>query len=168
MQAANQTVAGWSNGIVLKMKSLKIECPYCKQRIEFHSSDAGAVINCPACGLSLPLKIPSVAVSQNPPPASGEIMRRNESFGGGCLVQLIGLLLIFSGVFTFGITAIFGIVLIIAGGKMSRKLACSKCGSVVASKKLAFARPVAVNSAESASPIDRGCVAEFSPASFPV
>lgn len=119
------------------MSQLTIKCPHCEQRLEFDRIDLGAVINCPACGLSVPLVVPGLAVPPPPPQViKGEIIKHNESSGGGCLIQIIGLIFILSGIWTFGITALLGIVMIIAGGRMARKLACSNCGIVLASHSI--------------------------------
>jgi hypothetical protein len=122
------------------MSQIKIKCPHCEQRLEFDRSDTGAVIDCPNCGLSVPLTVPGLAalppLQPGQPIIQGGIIDHNENSGGSCLVQLIGLFLIFCGLFTFGITAILGIALVIIGGRMARKLCCSNCGVVVASRSI--------------------------------
>jgi hypothetical protein len=53
-----------------------------------------------------------------------------EKSGGGCLVQLIGLIALFF----FPIGTLFGIGLFFAGSAMSRKWRCSSCGNPIADK----------------------------------
>lgn len=53
--------------------------------------------------------------------------KKGEFAGGGCLVQGLGLLLLF----VWPIGTLFGVVLLIAGGRMAIKLICSDCGNKV-------------------------------------
>lgn len=43
------------------MKEFKISCPHCQQHIAFPESNAGQVIACPSCGLSVGLNVPGYA-----------------------------------------------------------------------------------------------------------
>lgn len=56
--------------------------------------------------------------------------RKSEFAGAGCLVQGIGLALLFF----FPIGTIVGVVLLIAGSAMSVKLVCGNCGNKVESE----------------------------------
>ena len=70
------------------------------------------------------------------PAQYGKIKSKSEFAGTGCLVQGLGLLLMISGIFTYGIGFIVGLVLLIAGGRMAIKLICSECGNPIVNKKV--------------------------------
>lgn len=121
------------------MDELKIKCTQCQQNIAFPVNMHGQIIPCPHCGLSVCLQVPGVSqsVSRPPPvpeqPVQGKLVASNDGTGSGCFIQGLGFLFLISGLFTFGIGALIGIGLLIWGGKMARKVACSNCGNLVRS-----------------------------------
>lgn len=116
------------------MNELKIACPSCGGHIEFPVDMHGQVINCPHCSLSVPLTIPGYVRPAMPPPppqtVRGQIIRKGETFGGGCLVQLVGLVLLFF----FPIGTIIGFAIMVCGHFMVYKLRCSICGAQIFGK----------------------------------
>ncbi|HAO78511.1 MAG TPA: hypothetical protein DCQ92_05945 [Verrucomicrobia subdivision 3 bacterium] len=119
-----------------EIQSLKIACPSCAGHIEFPVDMHGQVINCPHCSLSVPLTIPGYVCPASAPPlpqtVRGQIIRKGETFGVGCLVQLIGLVLLF----IFPIGTIIGFAIMVCGQFMAYKLRCSICGAQISGKRV--------------------------------
>lgn len=87
---------------------------------------------CQKCGASLG---PSAAAQSTGPnvqpisaaPVAATKKRKSEFAGAGCLIQLVGLVLLFF----FPIGTIFGVALLLYGSAKSIKLVCSSCGNTV-------------------------------------
>jgi hypothetical protein len=75
---------------------------------------------------------PAAWSEKQPATVYGQIKFKTESSAGGCLVQGIGLLFLISGLFTFGIGAIIGVILLVAGNARTKSVYCSNCGNTVA------------------------------------
>lgn len=61
-----------------------------------------------------------------------KIKRKSEYAGVGCLVQVLGLVLLFS----YPEGTLVGIVLLIVGSEMAVKLVCSECRNKIDNKKV--------------------------------
>lgn len=73
----------------------------------------------------------------NPQPAQthlGYIEKTVERAGIGCLVQGVGLILLF----LFPIGTVVGVVLLLIGSSMAKKFLCSVCGTKLAHNKVAM------------------------------
>jgi hypothetical protein len=111
-------------------QSLKIACPNCSGHVEFPAEMHGQIINCPHCDLSLALNVPGYQPALPPTlppyekPRSGYIKTKGETAGAGCLVELVGLVLLFF----FPIGTIIGLAIMVVGHSMSRYPVCSECG----------------------------------------
>lgn len=130
------------------MASIEFNCPNCGETLEASPDMGGDLIDCPNCSETLevpyktrteePFQISSESLVQteSPPsqPATQPIAykkKKSEIIGVGSLVQGVGLILCFIW-FPFGL--LFGMVFIVVGGRMSRKLTCSVCGNRIESK----------------------------------
>lgn len=107
--------------------------------MEFPSELQGEKIVCPHCGVLTTLGQAPVT----PPPIphyhpglyqkqTANIKTKSEFIGVGCLVQFVGLVLLFF----FPVGTIMGVFLLIIGGRLAIKNICSECGNNVANKKV--------------------------------
>ena len=60
------------------------------------------------------------------------ITKKSQFIGTGCLIQILGLLLLF----VFPIGTIIGILLLITGSRLKVKLVCSECGNKIDGKEV--------------------------------
>jgi hypothetical protein len=67
-----------------------------------------------------------------PPPPTAYIERKGEFIGSGCLLQAIGLCVIWF----FPIGTFIGLALLIGGSVASRKWICSECGTILSSRRV--------------------------------
>lgn len=95
-------------------------CPHCLVEMDIEDGEPGELANCPKCRKQFQLA--------KVPPKKPKIKTRGEIMGVGGVIQAFGLILCF---LWFPIGLIFGILLIIGGGIMSRKCYCSECGNRV-------------------------------------
>lgn len=86
-----------------------ISCPECTKEV---SDKAGS---CPHCGVQL----------QAPQIIKAKLKRKSEFAGTGCVLQGLGLVLLFF----FPIGTIIGVVLLLVGSSKSVFWACSNCGN---------------------------------------
>lgn len=109
--------------------------------MEFPPEMQGEKIVCPHCHQLTFLGTPK---PQPPPvpqihPASydhlkktGSVKTKTESLGSGCLVQGIGLCVIW--IWPFG--TVIGLVLLAGGSIMARKRICSECGNPISNRQV--------------------------------
>lgn len=119
----------------------KLNCPYCSGGIEIPEELIGTWSLCPHCQKDIPLDLanytpperwqtavagpmPTVAQTAPPAPRYAKIQKKTDS--SGVIVQLIGLLCLP----LLGL----GLILIVVGGRMARKLICSDCGNKIDSQ----------------------------------
>ena len=110
--------------------------------MEFPAELRGQKIVCPHCNvlttLGQPIATPPPIPAQLLPSFRPEqnhiahIKTKSEFIGSGCLVQLIGLCIIW----IFPIGTVIGILLLLLGSRLSLKYQCSQCGNPVADKKV--------------------------------
>lgn len=89
-----------------------VNCAECGKEV----SDSAS--SCPHCGISL---------GGGLNPIKAKVKYKAKSGGGGCLLALIGLILLF----VFPIGTIIGVILIIIGNSWASYWACSNCGNEV-------------------------------------
>jgi hypothetical protein len=116
---------------------LKAYCVHCGGGMEYPSELQGEKIVCPHCNTLTTLGQP---ITPPPVPAyhpglyskRATIKTKSEFIGGGCVVQGIGILVIW----IFPIGTIVGIVLLLLGSRMALKTICSNCGNPVSNKRV--------------------------------
>lgn len=106
---------------------IRFGCPTCSEANEVADNLGGQAVTCWKCGQPVMAPLPSAQ-----PLTRGDIERYTVKAGSGCLVQGIGLILLF----IFPIGTIIGVGLLIAGSAMSQKFRCSRCGSNLTSKRV--------------------------------
>jgi DNA-directed RNA polymerase subunit RPC12/RpoP len=117
-----------------------IKCPECKREI----SDRAA--SCPQCGhpmlVAAPPIIPRSAPEQVPQVQNASIKKRSSTFGGGCLIQLVGVVCLLLAVVTaptiigLVIFGVLGVALLIYGSGLANWFECSACGSKISNMKV--------------------------------
>lgn len=136
---------------------VKCACRVCGQHIEFNSANAGESIKCPGCEAWFQLYIPLASAPPLPivtriPPATeripilpapaapaamtveASIETKSETMGLGCLLQLIGICLLF----WFPIGTIMGICLLLMGSRAARKPICGNCRNLLSSRSVSI------------------------------
>jgi Zn finger protein HypA/HybF involved in hydrogenase expression len=81
-------------------------------------------VACPHCGA------PGTAAPASIPIRQATIKSKSESFGAGCFLQLIGIILLFF----FPVGTVIGLALIVWGASAARKPICSNCGNLIGSR----------------------------------
>lgn len=97
----------------------------------------GQKIVCPHCNVLTTLGQAPIAPTAVPFHAglyqkNATIKSKSEFIGIGCVVQLVAL----GFIWLFPIGTIIAIILLIVGGRMAIKLACSECGNTVSNKQV--------------------------------
>lgn len=116
---------------------LKAYCVHCGGPMEFPSNLQGEKIVCPHCNVLTTLgepKPPQIAQITNSPPMPKEFTTAKhvgKTFGSGCLIQLVGLVLLFF----FPIGTVFGIALLICGHLASYHWECGTCSTRINSRR---------------------------------
>ena len=116
---------------------LKAYCVHCGGPMAFPPELQGQNIVCPHCNILTTLGQPAKAPATPFHPglygkSTASIKSKSEFVGMGCLVQLIGLGVIW----VFPVGTVVGILLLIIGGRMAIKLICSQCGNPVTNKQV--------------------------------
>jgi DNA-directed RNA polymerase subunit RPC12/RpoP len=135
---------------------MKCCCDNCGNNLEFDDEHVGERVDCPHCGIatelhepiqaiivppSLPKYLPPpcavpqphiIVVQQEAPRVRASINSKSELMGGGCVLQVIALLIVWA----FPIGTILGVTLFIFGSAISRKPVCSRCGSLLTSRRV--------------------------------
>lgn len=106
------------------------ECPHCRP-VKTAPPEEPAEPK-PAPEPEPPKPAPSPPTPKPPKPAVPKPLVKYEFAGAGCVVQGLGLLLLFW--FPFG--TIIGFVLLIAGSQMAKKWICSECKNPLASNQV--------------------------------
>ena len=135
--------------------SFKIPCPHCAVHVEFPSEMHGQIHNCPSCGLSMVLTVPGVSQPQppalpvvsSPPTQRQEVAtaeRGRDSFGSGCVFQLLAVLLMplallvggtFQSVTVAGVLFFACLGILVYGGRLARPWQCSRCKGKIAGSR---------------------------------
>jgi DNA-directed RNA polymerase subunit RPC12/RpoP len=118
-----------------------VDCPECQQQF----SVPGTLVNCPDCGHKVSPKAVACPNCGSPfrsaPPVIelpsertnyGRPIRKGETAGVGCAVELVGLILLF----VFPIGTVIGIGVLILGHVLSYRWVCSNCGNKLDSKSV--------------------------------
>lgn len=114
----------------------KIACPHCGVHIEFPKANHGEMTTCPSCTCTVTLRVPGYVepirreVEPVTLPRIAKLVSRSDFVGWGCLVQFIGVVLLFF----FPLGTIIGLFVIIGGHRMAYKHYCGGCGNKLADK----------------------------------
>lgn len=123
------------------------DCPSCSIPIKISAQYLGKSGPCPHCKapITVPLNAqPEELIQEAPAPLKtvpiqkARIVKKGETGGLGCLVEIIGLLFCFAGIFTvlgiFGV--LIGFLIMVVGHTISSSYRCTNCGNVLVDKKV--------------------------------
>lgn len=88
--------------------------------------------------MSKQIQVKAGAVQQSARGVPGKKIKKTEFAGMGCIVQLLGLMILFLGL-PVGVGGLIfsipvGLVVLVMGGRMAKKMICSNCGNRIQEK----------------------------------